>query len=300
MPLTSDPRADHPDSGNLSPSPERRVYRLLPKPNIVRTNAAAMEALLRDIVLCDGSTDPFEVASSRPALKYINTFGTQVVMRMLRSAHRFQGFKIEFDHHMLKPHVLFLFGTLVNEFDLANTSPLTGIKALDVGCGALSDYASSSLEKTTDLLTQFYLDHPPVLAELLQLLGAQTFGVDSRSNDPDTYAYTPIYRHITLPFNEIQAWLQKLHQPMDLITCFNLFDRPHFSYHYSSPIELTRFFKGLRAGLSDQGLLFTSAPLLPSSPQNRAMNQRIFKNAGFRMVYEGYYIILEPRPSQTA
>lgn len=301
MPLTSNPYSGMHDSGNQPRIPERRIYRVLPKPAAVVSSAAAMEMILRNMVL-DG--DPFAAwegaIATQPYLKYLNGFGTQVVIRMLRSAQRFQGFKVEFDQHVLKSHVLFTLGTLVNDFDIANTSPLMGVKALDIGCGALSDYASSALESTTDLLTQFYLDHPPILAELLQLLGAQTLGVDPREHAPSTYSYTPTYRHVSLSFPEIQGWLQKLRQPVDLICCFNLFHRPDFSYHYPSPQRLSSFFKGLHTGLSPQGLVFTSTPLIPATDENRMMNRRIFTNAGFRVIYEGYYMILEPQQSTSS
>jgi hypothetical protein len=320
MPLTSNHRAGMPDFGSQpfghqsndaqpkqsqshgsDPSTsnhamERYTYRILPKVAEIQHHAAAMEELLCQQLLHPDPELPWVKALEQyPRLKYLNNFGTQIVIRMLRSAYRFQGFKIDFSAHVLKPHVLFVLSTLVSDADLAHTSPLAGLKALDIGCGALSSYVPADQDSTVDMLTQFYLDHPPVLAELLQLLGAQTFGVDPREYNPQAYDYTPTYRHLTFGFTEVEDWLQKLRQPMDLICCFNLFNRGSFEYHYGSPRRISQFFQGLKSGLSPQGLVFTSAPLLPSSADNIAMNRRIFTNAGFRVVYTGYYTILEPR-----
>lgn len=296
MPVKPNHDADIEDSGRLG----YREYRVLPKKAVILREAQAIEALLKRLLLHSESVLQWELQLDRyPKLKQLNSFGKQIVIRMLRSSYRFQGFKIEFDNHILKPHILFLLGTLSDEFDYMHTSPLNGVKALDIGCGALSEYSAAPLETTTDLITQFYLDRPPILAELLQMLGAQSVGVDPRENCADTYEYQVSYRHHISDFPGIASWLGKLKYKFDLMSCFNLYARQGFAYYYQTPEELTQFFKGLRHGLSPQGLLFTTAPLPPSSLENQQSNRQIFSQAGFQVLYEGYYMILEPRPKRS-
>ncbi len=270
-------------------------YRILPDPKAIANDAEQIETYLHKLILePDTIQDADAYFDQFPALKHVNSFGKQVVIRMIRSSDRFQGFKIDFDNHILKPHILFLVGTLCDDFSHLHTSPLDGLRLLDIGCGALSAYLSLS-ERSPNLLTQFYDDHPPIEAEIMQMLGAQTYGIDPRDNDAVEYNYPIAYKHIQTEFSDVAPWLQKVKSKFDVITCFNLFSRNSFTYHYHSPKAIAEFFKGLRAGLSRHSLVYTSAPLLPSSQENRDTNRRIFDQAGFRILYEGYYVILEPR-----
>lgn len=275
-------------------------YRVLPKPSDVVREAKRMEQLLKRMILSPEAIAPDVLFGRHPMLKHLNNFGTQIVIRMSRSCDRFQGFKIDFDAHVLKPHVLFLAGTLCDDFNHLHTSPLNGVRALDIGCGALSAYGGDP--ETSDLLAQFYHDHPPILPEILQMLGAHTIGLDPRHNDPSQYSYQPIYKHKTSDFTDIHDWLSRLsaNQKFDLISCFNLFSRQSFAFHYHSPEQIIEFFKGIRRGISPEGLLYTSAPLLPSSSEYRRTNRKIFAKAGFKIIYEGYYFILEPMRSRSS
>jgi hypothetical protein len=278
-----------------------QTYRALPTAKHLATEAKRIEALLKRMLLeLDSDTPPDVVLGRYPTLKQLNNFGTQIVIRMCRSSDRFQGFKIDFDQHILKPHFLFLAGTLCDDFNHLHTSPLNGVRALDIGCGALSSYGPDL--DTSNLLAQFYQDHPPVTAEILQMLGAHTIGLDPRQHNPDEYSYQPIYKHKTSEFIDVQQWLSRLsvNQKFDLIACFNLFDRPSFAFHYHSPETITEFFKGVRRGITSEGVVYTSAPLLPSSSENRRTNRKIFAKAGFKIIHEGYYFILEPMRSRSS
>jgi hypothetical protein len=275
-----------------------KEYRALPQTDVVIREANHIEDLLRRLIADPNDVD-WELHLGRyPKLKALNSFGTQIVIRMLRSGDRFRGYKVDFDNHALKPYILFLVGTLSDDFSHMNTSPLNGVRALDVGCGALSEYGTPL--DTNDLLAQFYAIHPPILPEILQMLGATTFGVDPRENSSQEFEYQVTYKHMCCEFPEISTWMQKLPSKFDLISCFNLFSRRSFNYLYQSPDEIADFFAQLRRGLNRQGLLYTSAPLIPSSSENRQMNRRIFAKAGFKIVYEGYYFILEPLSRITA
>jgi hypothetical protein len=273
----------------------------LPTAKQLVKEAKRIEELLKRLMLdLDTDTPPKVVLGRYPTLKQLNNFGTQIIIRMCRSSDRFHGFKMDFDQHILKPHILFLVGTLCDDFNHLHTSPLNGIRALDIGCGALSSYGPDL--DTSDLLAQFYQDHPPVTPEILQMLGAHTIGLDPRQHDSDEYSYQSIYKHKVSEFTDVQPWLSRLSvtQKFDLISCFNLFDRPSFAFHHHTPETITEFFKGIRRGLTSEGVVYTSAPLLPSSSEHRRTNRKIFAKAGFKIIHEGYYFILEPMRSRSS
>lgn len=225
-------------------------------------------------------------------IKHLNSFGKQLVIRMFRSSDRFWGYKVDFDSHLLQSGVLFLTGTLCESFDYMNTSPMLGLTVLDIGCGALSLYTEPDQDQ--DLLTQFYSDRPPIAAEMLQMLGAKTYGIDPRENCTADYDYQVAYKHFSVDFPEIQEWLQSLKQTFDVLSCINLFSRQSFLLDHQTPEDIADFFKDLRRSLAPNGLLYTAPPVMPSSPENRCTNRRIFTRAGFRILYEGYFLILEP------
>jgi SAM-dependent methyltransferase len=285
---------------SISGKGARQVFnrRILPKTEIIAAEAAQVEMVLRNL-LYSMSSSPDQASlsldeklDSYPKLKSLNSFGKQIVIRMMRSNPTFEGYKVDFKDHILKPHVLLLISTLCNTFDLMNTSPLTGLKVLEVGSGALSSYAAA--KDAHDLLAQFYADHPPINSEILQMLGAQTTGVDPRANCKETYRYQPSYKHRIVEFVDLEDWLKTIDDKFDVITGFHVFNRSSFLYHYDSPDQIARFLKNLRRVISPQGLLYTGAPVLPISPENVALNHQIFGDAGFKTIYEGQYFILEP------
>jgi hypothetical protein len=271
--------------------------RILPKPEWIAREAADIEALLRSISYSALNITEQEVSIDAlldryPRLKSLNSFGKQIVIRMMRSNLAFQGYKVDFKDHVLKPHVLLLIGTLCQNFDSLNTSPLAGCKVLEVGSGALAPYAPP--REDHDLLAQFYSDHPPITAEILQMLGAQTIGLDPRANSKETYQYQTSYKHRIVEFVDLQDWLATVEEKFDVVTCFHVFNRSSFMYYYETPEQISKFLKGLRAVISPQGLLYSGTPILPISPENVEMNRKIFQDAGFKVIYEGYYLILEP------
>jgi hypothetical protein len=262
--------------------------------DVILREAKEIEELLSK-VLYSQADDPniWDVcANNNSKLKNLNSFGKQIVSQMLRSNPDFQGFKVEFKDPILKPDVLFLIGTLCDDFDHMNTSPLHGFNILDVGCGALSPYVSI---ETNNLLDRFYNDQPPIAAELLQILGAHTVGVDTRPNSKEVYEYKPTYKHKTMEFFEIGKWLTTLDYKFDVVSCINLFNKFGFAYHYSLPHQIAQFLSNLRKVMSPQGLLYCTAPVIPSSPENKQINYQTFSDAGFKVLYEGYYLILQPR-----
>jgi hypothetical protein len=226
----------------------------------------------------------------------LNRFGKQVVIRMFRSNPAFQGFKTDFNDPILKLHVLFLLGTLCAEFDHMNTSPLYGFNVLDVGCGALSFHGTAKAD--SDLLSQFYSDNPPIAAELLQILGAQTIGIDPRANSKEIYDYQVSYKHRVMGFVDIKTWITALDRSFDVISCFNLFSKANFAYYYGSPEEVSSFLRGLKRGLSPEGLLYCDPPFLPCSAKNKQYNHDVFTWAGFQILHEGYYFILKPKQNK--
>jgi len=227
-------------------------------------------------------------------IKHLNSFGKQLLIRMFRSSDRFWGYKVDFDHQILKPYVLFLVGTLCDSFDHMNTSPIFGLRVLDIGCGALSEYAPP--DKNQDLLTQFYADRPPLATEMLQMLGAKTIGIDPRDNCSGDYKYEVAYKHFKLEFEDIASWFQTTQQTFDVISCINLFNRQSFLYDHLSYEDIADFFHQLQGGLLPNGLLYSSPPMLPLSEENRCTNRRIFTRAGFRILHEGYFLILSKVP----
>ncbi|MGJ3250863.1 MAG: hypothetical protein ACFE0J_07000 [Elainellaceae cyanobacterium] len=239
-----------------------------------------------------GASDLDLLLDEYSKLKHLNSFAKQIVIRMLRSNRRFWGYKVDVNNRIVKPHILFLIGTLCDEFDYMNTSPLYGLRVLDIGCGALSNYGS--VDDDDDLLNQFYGDRPPMAAEMLQLLGAQTIGIDPRSHCSQTYDYRVSYKHQIVNFDAIENWLNAFSHPFDVISGFNLFSRPGFLYHYWSTDRVVALFRKLRQQLEPRGLLYTSSPLPPASLENRHTNRQIFTKAGFEILHEGYYFIAKP------
>lgn len=268
--------------------------RILPPVKLIVSEAAKIEALSRDLLHTKlGIKDHFDVQIDEyPKIHNLNSFGKQIVIQMMRSNPNFKGFKIDLKDHILSPHILFLAGTLCGNFDHMNTSPLYGFKVLDIGCGALSSYAPTKDDE--DLLVQFYNDHPPIAAEILQILGAQVTGIEPRPHNKQEYSHHISYKHKVMEFSEIGDWLPTAEEKFDVIACLHLFSRPDFLYTYSSPEQIAHFFRPFRKAISPQGLLYTSVPLLPASPENQELNQQIFREAGFKVIYEGYYWILEP------
>lgn len=270
-------------------------YGVLASSKRIANEAARVEEVLGRIQFAPPAEgDAWEVYTSNyEKLRSLNSFGKQIVVRMFRSNPEFQGFKVEFPEPVLKPHTLFLLGTLCDEFDYMNTSPLFGLHVLDVGCGALSEYGGFERQHR-DLLQRFYGDRPPLRAEILQILGAQTIGIETRPNDKAVYDYQTSYKHRTMEFVEIKNWLKTNNTQFDVITCFQLFDRISFAYYYSAPQDISRFLRHLRASLAPQGLLYCNAPFMPFSEENRQRNQQVYKGAGLHPLYEGYYVILQP------
>ena len=267
---------------------------IVPSSSSIVSEAAKIEALTKDILYCKlGLKEHTEVQiNEHPKIKNLNNFGKQIIIQMMRSSSDFKGFKVDIKEHILKSDVLFLIGTLCQDFDHMNTSPLFGYKVLDIGCGALSSYVPS--EENEDLLVQFYNDHPPIGAEILQILGAEVIGIDPRENSKYKYEYQVSYKHKIMEFIEISNWLKTLENKFDVLTCFNLFNKHSFLYYYNSPKEISGFFSELRKAISPQGLLYTNAPVLAISPENKYINHKIFGKAGFKVLYEGYYYILQP------
>jgi 2-polyprenyl-3-methyl-5-hydroxy-6-metoxy-1,4-benzoquinol methylase len=261
----------------------------------IANEAARVEELLRKLQFATtNQNDAWELyTSDYEKLHSLNSFGKQIVIRMFRSNPEFQGFKIDLPEPVLKPHTLFLLGTLCDEFDYVNTSPLFGLTVLDVGCGALSEYGGFD-RPHRELLQRFYGDHPPIGAEILQILGAQTIGIDTRPNDKSVYAYHTSYKHRVMEFVDIKNWLQTNNSQFDVITCFQVFDRVNFAYYYSAPEDISRFLRYLRKSLAPQGLLYCSTPFMPFSEENRQLNRQVYTGAGLKPLYEGYYVILQP------
>ncbi|MGB3494066.1 MAG: hypothetical protein WBA57_15150, partial [Elainellaceae cyanobacterium] len=153
---------------------------LSPREQAIVAQAEAVERLLGKLDGCEKEQPEAQtdLINQHLTLKHLNSFGKQVVIRMFRSSDRFRGYKVNFDHYILPPSVLFLVGTLCESFSYANTSPLFGFNFLDVGCGALSRYSQTKTDQS--LLTKFHGDRPPLTAEMIQMLGAKTIGVDPR------------------------------------------------------------------------------------------------------------------------
>ncbi|MEM9216631.1 MAG: hypothetical protein AAGD25_20070 [Cyanobacteria bacterium P01_F01_bin.150] len=254
--------------------------------------AQRIESFFSKIMQLGGLSDEsWDRCQDYPKLRQLNSLGRQIVIRMFRSNPRFQGYRVDFDRHMLNPDVLFLIGSLSSQFDYANTSPLFGLNILDIGCGALSEYAP--LDKDANLLSQFYGDRPPVGAELLQMLGAKTIGVDPRSHCSQTYNYQTSYRHRMVEFDEMDQWIKDYVNSFDVVSCLNLLKRQSFLYGHSNADSITEFLTTVRRSLVSHGLLYMIAPLAPSSPENRQANRQIFSRAGLRVLHEGYYLIAE-------
>ncbi|HEY9625039.1 MAG TPA: hypothetical protein V6C78_32230 [Crinalium sp.] len=261
--------------------------------NAVRREAERIEDLLRKLLYSRTDLeDGWDVYThDYQKLRNLNSFGKQVAMQMLRSNPAFQGFRVEFKDPALKPDALFLVGTLCNDFDHMNTSPLYGINVLDVGCGSLSPYGNA--KDKDSLVEQFFSDQPPIATELLQILGAHTVGIDPRHPSREVYDYQTTYKHRTMDFSDISKWLTTLDYCFDVVSCLNLFDKSNFAYYYSLPEDLSRFLKLLRRAMSPKGLLYCTHPFLPSSEENQQTNRQIFNEAGFDILHEGYYVILQ-------
>lgn len=257
---------------------------------VIVQEAQRIELFLSQIMQFGGlSEESWDRCQDYPKLRQLNSLGKQIVIRMFRSNPRFQGYKVDFDRHMLNPNVLFLAGSLSSQFDYANTSPLFGLNILDIGCGALSEYAPP--DEDSNLLSQFYGDRPPISAELLQMLGAKTIGVDPRSHCSDTYNYQISYRHRMAEFDDMGDWIKDYVNTFDVVSCLNVLNRQSFLYGHSDPDSITDFLSSVRRSLITNGLIYMTAPLAPSSPENRQTNRQIFSRAGLRLLHEGYYLI---------
>ncbi|MDX2214426.1 MAG: hypothetical protein SFY66_14135 [Oculatellaceae cyanobacterium bins.114] len=264
------------------------------KTDLILREAEKIEDILRKILYSKADVkDVWDVyVGDNSKLRNLNSFGKQIVSQMLRSNPGFQGFKVEFKDPVLKPDALFLLGTLCDDFDHMNTSPLYGLNILDIGCGSLSPYSSTEKD---NLLDQFYSDQPPIAAELLQILGARTVGIDSRPNSKEVYDYQTTYKHRTMEFSDVGKWLTGLDYLFDVVSCISLFNKAGFAYHYNLPHQIIQFLTSVRKAMALGGLLYCTAPIIPSSPENRQLNEQIFNGSGFKVLYEGYYIILQSR-----
>lgn len=277
-----------------------KQQRTVPKAEVLVREARRVESLLKEIAqfklrLKDYPTEQIERYA---AIKNLISFSKQVMTQMMRSNDRYRGFKVDTRNYAPSSKILFLAGTLCEDFGYMNTSPLYGYNILDIGCGALSPYIEIEFpylqpKKEEDLLVQFHQDYPPLCAEILQILGAKVNGLDPRPNYKNEYEYQTAYKHRMLEYPQIKDWLTSVEIKFDVISCLSLFGKYDFSFYYSTPDQLVRFLSPLRHVLSPQGLLYSDPPLLPTQPDAREMNRRIFGKAGFRVVYEGYYYILE-------
>jgi hypothetical protein len=263
--------------------------------DVVRREALRIEDLLKKLLYSKTDVDDcWDVYTHNDSkLRNLNSFGKQIATQMMRSNPDYQGFRVEFKDPALKPDVLFLIGTLCDDFDHMNTSPLYGFNILDVGCGALSPYGNSKDKE--NLVERFYSDQPPIAPELLQILGAHAIGIDPRSHDRQVYDYPTSYKHRTINFPEIPQWLSSLDYCFDIISCLSLFNKSSFGYYYSLPEDITQFLKLLRRATSPKGLLYCTHPFIPSSEENQQLNHQIFSDAGFNLLHEGYYLILQAR-----
>lgn len=268
--------------------------RVLPPLNLIANEATKIESLIRELVLVRMGlkAESEDLLSQSSKLQNLNSFGKQLIIQMMRSNPNFRGFKIDIKDHILRPDILFLVGTLCSDFGHMNTSPLFGCKILDVGCGALSAYAPS--EEDDDLITQFYRDYPPLNAEILQILGAQVTGIDPREHSKDRYEYQVSYKHRTVEFSDIHQWFAATEDRFDILTCFHLFNKSSFLYTFDSPKAIAKLFRSFRKVLAPGGLLYCVAPFLPISAQQQQANYQIFRKAGFKVLYSGYYYILVP------
>ena len=259
----------------------RKYLETAPKrTRLVIQEANKIELFFSEIMQLNGFHEKaWDSCQQYPTLKQINSLGKQIVIRMLRSNPRFRGYKVDFDNHMLSPSVLFLAGSLCDQFDYAHTSPLFGMNVLDIGCGALSEYAP--YDKDANLLSQFYGDRPPVGAELLQLLGAKTTGLDPRKHCSDTYDYQVSYRHRIVEFEDMGEWIKDHINTFDVVSCLNVLKRHSFLYGHPDPEDITDFLAGVRRSLVPQGLLYSTSPLPPSTHDNRQTNRRIFNALDF-------------------
>ncbi len=287
----------HPSIGNPASSSGRSFgqRRILPSGEVVAREAGKVEALIQTLVDAklnrqDITTDVLEKSQK---LKNINSLSKQIVLNLLRSNDLFRGFKVNIKQHIVRPELLLLAGTLCETFDVMNTSPFYGYRALMVGCGALSSYSETKVD-SSDLIERFYGDRPPVTPEVMQILGAKVTGIEPRENSKAEYEYSVSYRHVAIGFQQLEAWLSSNPESFDVLTCFNLFGRPDFLFHYSTPEQITQFLRVLRRAIAPEGLLYSSPPLLPVSSENRSINAQIFYAAGFQTIYQGYYYILEP------
>lgn len=258
----------------------------------IMEEAQRIEGFFSQIMQVGGLSDEsWDRCQNYPKLRQLNSLGKQIVIRMFRSNARFRGYKVDFDRHMLNPHILFLAGSLSRDFDYANTSPLFGLNVLDIGCGALSEYCPP--DKDANLLSQFYGDRPPIGAELLQMLGAKTIGIDPRSHAPSDYEYQTAYRHRMVEFDDIGQWVKEHVNTFDVVSCLNVMKRQSFLYSHPDPESITEFLTTLRRSLISSGLIYITSPVTPSSSENRQINRQIFSRAGFRLLHEGYYLIAE-------
>lgn len=127
----------------------------------------------------------------------------------------------------------------------------------------------------------------------MQILGAKAIGVDPRENRSSDYDYEVGYRHLKMEFEDINTWISETQQQFDIISGLHLFSRQGFLFSHSTPENSVTFLKGLRRGLVPRGLLYLSPLYVPSTSDNRCANRRIFTRAGFQILYEGYFIILQ-------
>ncbi|MGB3495226.1 MAG: hypothetical protein WBA57_21025, partial [Elainellaceae cyanobacterium] len=155
----------------------------------------------------------------------------------------------------------------------------------------LSRYSQTKTDQS--LLTKFHGDRPPLTAEMIQMLGAKTIGVDPRKNLAEDYEYQVGYKHLTMEFEAIADWIKNTQQQFEVISGLDLFSRQGFLFNYATPETAAAFLKGLRRGLVSKGLLYISPPYVPSSLENRCANRRIVTRAGFHVLYEGYFLILQ-------
>jgi len=273
--------------------PKNASSTLSSRERAIVVQSEVIESLLGKLEGCgeDCPESQLELIDQHVTLKHLNSFGKQVVIRIFRSSDRFRVYKADFDHYILPHSVLFLIGTLCESFDYTNTSPMFGLSFLDVGCGALSRYSQTDTDQ--DLLAKFHSDRPPIAPEMMQMLGARTIGVDPRENCAEDYDYQAGYRHLSMEFEAIAPWLKNTQQQFDVISGLNLFSRQGFLFNHATPESVVKFLKALRRGLVAEGLLYVSPPHVPSNSENRCANRRIFMRAGFRILYEGYFFILQ-------
>ncbi|MDX2100120.1 MAG: hypothetical protein SFW36_20280 [Leptolyngbyaceae cyanobacterium bins.59] len=275
--------------------------RVVPAASVLSRKAQEVELLLEEIVRFQLGLQEYPEAriEQHSTIKNLISFSKQIITQMMRSNNRYRGYKVDTQNLIPSVKLLFLIGTLCEDFGYMNTSPLYGYNILDLGCGALSTYIEPEfpffqVKKEEEFLNQFCKDHPPLGAEILQILGARVIGLDPRAHDKAEYEYQTTYKHRAIEFNKIKEWLPSVETKFEVISCLSLFNKYDFAYHYSTSRQIAYFLNTLRSILMPKGILYSDPPETPCTPEAREMNRRIFQQAGFRVIYEGYFYILEP------